>query len=106
MSLEKNNQQVKEQIIGEVNHIFEFFADYRLITDSIEIEYIKSTDPLDVEFWIPAMKKINRDIFYEVVDFLQDEKPNLSLEVHKRKNGQPPRFHLQIIQKEQNLIVA
>lgn len=106
MSLEKNNQQVKEQIVGEVNHIFEFFADYSLSPDSIEIEYIKNTNPLDVEFWIPSMKKINKDTFYEVVDFLQDQRPDLSLEVQRRKNGQPPRFHLQIIQREQNLVVA
>lgn len=106
MSLEKNNQQVREQIIQEVAHIFEFFANYKLSVDSIEIEYVKSVDPLDVEFWIPTMRKINRETFYEVVDFLQDQKPYLSLDVQKRKNGQPPRFHLQIIQKEQNLTVA
>ena len=103
MSHGKNNLEVKEQIIREITHIFEFFADYKLGIDSIEIEYIKSTEPLDVEFWIPSMKKINRDTFYEVVDFLQDEKPNLSLEVQKRKNGLPPRFHLQIIP---DLVVA
>lgn len=90
------SQKLKEQVVKKVNHIFEFFADYSLTPDSIELEYVKSETPLDVEFWIPTMKKINRETFYEVVDFLQDESPGLSLEVLKRRNGLPPRFHLTI----------
>ena len=88
------SEKLKEQVVNHVNHIFEFFADYTLTPQSIELEYIKSEDPLDVEFWIPTMKKINRETFYEVVDFLQDEKPGMSLEVLKRRNGLSPRFHL------------
>jgi len=85
---------VRHAIFSHTYDVFEMM-DFKYTVDDIVIDYCNAnTDFLEAMFYIKTVENVKKKVWYEVIDFILEDRKDIKIDLLRKKADQNIHFHL------------